>query len=178
MLIDFEASCLPQFGKSYPIEVALARTDGSSRAWLIYPLPEWRNWDWSEEAEALHRISREMLERKGLPAELVLSEMAEFSGDCEVYADADLDAFWLELLAHGVGRKPPFAVRYLGEWMVERGFTRPQVVTALEAAKQRNPREHFARDDARRLALVARILDEQQGPDQPPAGKVPPDCRV
>ncbi|GGY92132.1 hypothetical protein [Novosphingobium colocasiae] len=164
VLIDFEASCLPQFGKSYPIEVALARTDGQSRAWLIYPLPKWRNWDWSDEAEALHRISREMLDRKGLPAELVLAEMAEFAADCDVYADADLDAFWLELLAHGVGRKPPFAVRYLGEWMVERGFTRPQVVTALDAAKRREPREHFARDDARRLALVARILEENAAP--------------
>ena len=160
VLIDFEASCLPQYGRSYPIEVALARTDGQSRAWLIYPLPEWRGWDWSPEAEALHHVTRKLLDLKGLPAELVLAEMAEFAAGCMVYADADLDAYWLELLAHGVARKPPFAVHYLGEWMVERGFTRPEVVAALEAAKARAPREHQARDDARRLALVARLLEE------------------
>lgn len=30
-LIDFEASCLPEYGQSYPIEVAIAKVDGSSR---------------------------------------------------------------------------------------------------------------------------------------------------
>ena len=53
-IIDFEASCLPEAGESYPIEVALAKVDGSTRSWLIRPSPEWQFWDWSSEAEHLH----------------------------------------------------------------------------------------------------------------------------
>ena len=157
-LIDFEASCLPEYGQSYPIEVAVARIDGSSRAWLIRPVETWRFWDWSEEAEALHGISREMLESEGLPPAQVVAEMRDFVRDCQVYADAGLDEYWLEVLCHAIGAPLPFPVHYLGELMVERGFTRPQVVAALEEAKRRLPDEHLAREDAKRLALVVRLL--------------------
>lgn len=159
-LIDFEASCLPENGQSFPIEVALARTDGSSHTWFIRPAPAWRYWDWDPEAEALHGISLDQLHKDGMPAAQVLSEMADFVGTANVYADADLDAYWLELLAHAAGKPMPFHVHFLGEYFVERGFTRPQVVEALEAAKAYVPREHIARDDARRLAVVVRLLNE------------------
>lgn len=157
-LIDFEASCLPEYGRSFPIEVAVARIDGTSRTWLIRPVEAWRFWDWSPEAEALHGISRDLVEREGVSPQVVLAEMAAFVADCPVYADADLDAYWLEVLAHGVRQSPPFAVHYLGEYMVERGYTRPQVVAALAAARERLPVEHIARDDASRLALTVKLL--------------------
>jgi len=157
-LIDFEASCLPEFGQSYPIEVAIARLDGRSRVWLIKPAEVWAFWDWDPEAEALHGISRNLLGREGLPPGQVIGEMAEFVADCEVYADADLDQYWLETLCGAVRAKLPFPVRYLGEFLVERGFTRSQVVGALEEAKRRMPKEHLAREDAKRLALVVKLL--------------------
>jgi DNA polymerase III epsilon subunit-like protein len=163
-LIDFEASCLPEYGQSYPIEVAVARIDGSSRAWLIRPVEAWRYWDWSDEAEALHGISQEMLDAEGLPPAQVLAEMAEFVRDCSVYADADLDEYWLEVLCQAAGAKLPFPVHYLGELFVEQGFTRPQVVAALEEAKRRLPKEHLAREDAKRLALVVRLLMDGAAP--------------
>ncbi|MBH0111397.1 hypothetical protein I5E68_00340 [Novosphingobium sp. YJ-S2-02] len=164
-LIDFEASCLPEYGQSFPIEVAIARIDGSSRAWLIRPSPAWRYWDWSDEAEALHGISRELLADKGQPPELVLDEMIAFTQDCDLYADADLDEYWLEVLCHAVKRPPPFPIRYLGEFIGRRGYTRPQVVSALEEAKRRAPKEHLAREDAKRLAIMVKYLL-----DQPPQG--------
>ena len=34
--IDFEASCLPRHGRSYPIEVGVAG-DGIERSWIIAP---------------------------------------------------------------------------------------------------------------------------------------------
>jgi DNA polymerase III epsilon subunit-like protein len=163
-LIDFEASCLPEYGQSYPIEVAVARIDGSSRAWLIRPAEAWRYWDWSDEAEALHGISQQMLDDEGLPPEQVLVEMAAFVADCSVYADADLDQYWLEVMCQAVGAKLPFPVHYLGELFVEQGFTRPQVVAALEEAKRRLPKEHLAREDAKRLALVVRLLMDGAAP--------------
>lgn len=157
-LIDFEASCLPEYGRSYPIEVAVARVDGTSRTWLIRPVEAWRYWDWSPEAEALHGISQDLIAREGTDPARVLAEMTAFVGECVVYADADLDAYWLEMLAHAVGAEPRFAVRYLGEYLVERGYTRAQVVAALAAARERLPTEHIARDDASRLALTVKLL--------------------
>lgn len=159
-LIDFEASCLPEYGQSYPIEVAVARIDGQSRAWLIRPAVQWAQWDWSPEAEALHGISRELLDAKGLPLDQVLAEMTAFVRDCDVYADADVDEYWLEVLCSAAGARLPFPVRYLGEFMKQRGFTRPQVVAALEEARRRLPQEHLAREDAKRLALVVKLLLE------------------
>lgn len=157
-LIDFEASCLPEFGQSFPIEVAVARIDGQSRAWLIRPAEAWRCWDWSDEAERLHGISRDLLSREGLPAEQVAAELGAFAGDCQVYADADLDQYWLEVLCQAARVPLPFPVRYLGEFMREQGYTRPQVVAALDEAKRRLPKEHLAREDAKRLALAVRLL--------------------
>lgn len=139
----------------------MARIDGRSRAWLIRPAEAWTRWDWSEEAEKLHGISRDLLQREGLPPEQVLREMAGFVQDCDVYADADLDEYWLEVLCQAVGAKLPFPVRYLGEFMKKRGYTRPQVVSALEEARRRLPMEHLAREDAKRLALVVRLLLEE-----------------
>lgn len=166
-LIDFEASCLPEYGQSFPIEVAIARIDGSSRAWLIRPSEKWAYWDWDPDAEALHGISRALLAREGLPPAQVLAEMAAFVGGYDVYADADLDQFWLELLCAAVGTRLPFPVHYLGELLQERGYSRPQVVRALEEAKRRMPREHLAREDAKRLAQVVRLLWDERPENAP-----------
>ena len=136
-LIDFEASCLPEYGQSFPIEVALAKVDGSSRNWLIRPAPDWEYWDWSPQAEALHGISRELLEREGLPAAQVLAELAAAAAGCDVYADADLDAYWLETMALACRAEPGFGVRYFGELLAELGFSREQVVAALGLARER-----------------------------------------
>lgn len=161
-LIDFEASCLPEYGQSFPIEVAVARIDGESRVWLIRPVEAWRHWDWSEEAERLHGLRREVLEQQGQPPEVVVREMAAFVNDCDVYADADLDQYWLEVLCHAAGVKPPFPVHFVGEFMQQRGYTRGQVDAALDEARRRLPLEHAAREDARRLALVVRLLLEEE----------------
>ncbi|TYC89921.1 hypothetical protein [Novosphingobium sp. BW1] len=164
-LIDFEASCLPEYGQSFPIEVAIARVDGRSRAWLIKPSPLWTYWDWSDEAESLHGISRELLETQGLPPEQVYAEMVAFTEDCDLYADADLDEYWFEVLCHAIGKPLPFPIRYLGEFIGRRGYTREQVVRALDAARAKLPKEHLAREDAKRLAMMVKLLL-----DEPPGG--------
>jgi DNA polymerase III epsilon subunit-like protein len=157
-IIDFEASCLPEDHFSYPIEVALAKVDGPSRTWLIKPPPCWQYWDWCEEAEALHGISPERLQREGLPIAQVLAELtAEVAGGT-VYADSDLDAYWLETLAVAAGKPAPFPIRYLGELFQQRGLRRQDVLSALDNARAQMPIEHIARADARRLALALRQL--------------------
>jgi hypothetical protein len=49
-------------------------------------------------------------------------------------------------------------VHYLGEFLKDGGYSRPQVVTALEEAKRLLPKEHLAREDAKRLAMVVKLL--------------------
>lgn len=157
-IIDFEASCLPEDRFSFPIEVALAKVDGPSRTWLIRPSRRWLYWDWCEAAEAIHGIGRERLEREGLPVAQVLAELISETAGYTVYADSDLDAYWLETLATACGAPPPFPILYLGELFQQRGFNRQQVLSALDTARGQMPIEHVARADARRLALVLRQL--------------------
>ncbi len=161
-IIDFEASCLPEDAASYPIEVALTRLDGRSYSCLIQPLPAWRYWDWSDEAERLHGISQPMLQQHGTPAAAVIRELAEAAQGCTVYADCDLDAYWLETLCAGVGTTLPFVILYLGELLESMHVPRPVVVAALERAKRQAPEEHIARHDANRLALALGYIYEAQ----------------
>lgn len=157
-IIDFEASCLPNDGLSYPIEVAVARVGGASRSWLIKPAPKWFYWDWSEEAEALHGISREMLKAKGIPANQVLDELTREVAGCRVYADSDLDSYWLETLAEACGRTAPFPILFLGELFAEMDTNSAAITRAENEALARLPQEHVARHDARRLAITVELL--------------------
>lgn len=157
-IIDFEASCLPNEGLSYPIEVAVARVGGVSRSWLIKPAAKWFYWDWSPAAEALHGISRGMLKSKALPPQQVLDELVSEVEGCRVYADSDLDSYWLETLGEACGRPSPFPVLYLGELFAQMRMTSGAIARAEREALACLPQEHVARHDARRLAITVELL--------------------
>jgi len=134
-IIDFEASCLPEDHFSYPIQVSLTTLEGPSRSWLIKPSAKWQFWDWCDEAEALHGISREQLRREGLPVGQVLAELAAQAAGYTVYARSDLDAYWLETLAEAANRPVPFPIRYLGDLFAQGGIERQNLLIALETAR-------------------------------------------
>lgn len=157
-IIDFEASCLPDYGASYPIEVALVPVGGMPASWLIKPAARWRFWDWSMEAEDLHGITRQLLADKGVAARQVLDELAAAAVGCRVYADSDLDAYWLEILAQACGRPAPFPVLYLGELFQQMKTTPVAIERAEEIAMERLPQRHIACKDARRLAIAVELL--------------------
>jgi hypothetical protein len=157
-IIDFEASCLPNFGLSYPIEVAVAQVGGGSKSWLIKPAPMWFYWDWSKDAEALHGISPAMLKAKGTAVLQVLDELAHWVDGCRVFADSDLDSYWLEALAEACGRPSPFPILYLGELFAEMATNSAAIAHAEGEALTRLPHEHIARHDARRLAITVELL--------------------
>ena len=157
-IIDFEASCLPNDRLSYPLEVAIARVGGGSRSWLIKPAPKWFYWDWSDAAEALHGISRQMLKDKGLPASQVLQELSEEVAGHRVYADSDLDSYWLETLAEACAIPAPFPILYLGELFEQMQTNSSAIEKAERLALARLPQEHVARNDARRLAITVALL--------------------
>lgn len=151
--IDFEASCLPRHGRSFPIEVGLAGRDGA-RSWLIRPHPDWSGWDWTAEAEALHGLSRARIEQDGLPAHVVLDQLADAVGGRRVVADSLIDPYWLDTLAAAAGRAAPFAIDHVATLLDERQVDEAQISAAVRIADQRCPTRHWAGSDALWLASV------------------------
>ncbi|MDR5899944.1 hypothetical protein QC823_13190 [Halomonas vilamensis] len=110
-LLDIEAS---GFGRgSYPIEVGIARADGSCCAFLIQPLDEWTHWD--PKAELLHGISRERLQHEGYPVrQVALWVNDELRSVGKAYSDSwGYDNTWLSLLFHHAGIIPGFRLEAL-----------------------------------------------------------------
>ncbi|MGO1232118.1 MAG: 3'-5' exonuclease [Marinobacter sp.] len=103
--IDFEASSLNLI-ESYPIEAGVCLPDGSLHSWLISPHVLWK--DWSESAENIHGISRERLEREGLPAGDVARQLNALLPE-QIFCDAwTFDSFWLHRLFRAAGETPVF----------------------------------------------------------------------
>lgn len=107
VFIDVEAS---GFGAgSYPIEVGCALDDASTRCYLIQPMPDWTGWD--ESAEAVHRISRDLLKQRGRDPLEVARELNVLLGGRKVYSDAwGQDMSWLGRLYEACGICQRFAL--------------------------------------------------------------------
>ncbi|WP_458524931.1 hypothetical protein [Onishia taeanensis] len=150
-LLDIEAS---GFGRgSYPIEIGLARPDGSTCAFLIQPLEEWIHWD--PKAELLHGISRARLEREGHPvievARWLNDELAEIG---IAYSDSwGYDNTWMSLLFHHAGMLPRFRLEALRRLLDERQL---ELWSAAKEAliTERGIQRHRAGEDARLLQLT------------------------
>ncbi|MFC2992773.1 MULTISPECIES: hypothetical protein [Halomonas] len=150
-LLDIEAS---GFGRgSYPIEVGLARPDGSSCAFLILPLPEWTHWD--PKAELLHGISRARLHREGHPVRQVARWLNDELDELGIaYSDSwGYDNTWLSLLFHHAGMLPAFRLEALRKLLSEEQLvlwhaTREALVAEMGI------RRHRASEDARLLQLT------------------------
>ncbi|BAK67626.1 hypothetical protein SLG_29510 [Sphingobium sp. SYK-6] len=155
--IDFEASCLPQYGRSFPIEVGIATDFGWSRSWLIKPHASWRDWQWSEEAETLHGISRERLAREGMDVAEVARHLRAAVGGYEVIADSYFDDEWSRVLFRAAGEPDHVAVRCLADLRAFHDIDPERLHRAMAEADMQRARRHRAEDDARWLA---RLLGE------------------
>lgn len=150
-LLDIEAS---GFGRgSYPIEVGLARADGSTCAFLIQPLAEWTHWD--PKAELLHGISRGRLQREGYPVRQVARWLNDELGEGGIaYSDSwGYDNTWLSLLFHHAGMLPAFrleALRILLSEAQQALWSRTKEAIIREQGIHR----HRAGEDARLLQLT------------------------
>ncbi len=91
-IIDLEAS---GFGRgSYPIEVGFALEDRKVHSFLIKPAPSWLHW--SEDAEKIHGISRDLLLEQGLTPREVALRMNELLRGKILYSDAwSFDSSWM-----------------------------------------------------------------------------------
>jgi len=117
VVIDVESS---GFGKGgYPIEVGLVLPDGSPHCFLITPHRTWTMWD--DSAEAVHGISREVLEDHGRPPYEVAERLNALLRGKTVYSDAwSFDMSWLAKLYDLVDLEQEFHVAALQEIMSPR----------------------------------------------------------
>jgi len=168
--IDFEASCLPQVGRSFPIEVGIASSEGWSRSWLIRPHHSWAGWHWSAEAEALHGIPLERLHREGLDVRDIAARLREAVKGYDVVADSYFDDGWSRTLYQAAGEDSHVPVRCLAELRAFHEVERSRLAQALANADLQRLRRHQAEDDARWLA---RLLTEiGMGPEERALSKV------
>lgn len=99
-IIDLEAS---GFGSgSYPIEIGYALEDRVVHACLVRPAAGWDHW--SDEAEGVHGISRELLLEKGQSPRQVALMLNESLHSKVLYSDAwNFDSSWLGRLFDEAG---------------------------------------------------------------------------
>lgn len=153
LAIDFEASCLPRHGRSFPIEVGVA-VDDWSESWLIRPHESWRGWDWTAQAQALHGLTLERLYREGLPVETVFARLVAAVDGRRVVADSHIDQYWLETLSRAAGEPVPFAIDHVSRLLDEYGARDECIVAAVAQADARHPLRHRAASDAAWLSTL------------------------
>ncbi|AGH51990.1 hypothetical protein G432_21550 (plasmid) [Sphingomonas sp. MM-1] len=170
--IDFEASCLPCHGRSFPIEVGIASVGDLSCSWLIRPHEAWTGWDWTSEAQSLHGIARDQLYHDGLPADRVMAELAAAVGDARVFADSYLDAQWLRTLAGAAGTAPPVDIRHIEEVIDRLGADDADIARAQALVNAQSFARHRAGGDAQWLATfiakLAAIVADREGAGERP----------
>ena len=163
MTINFEASCLPCHGRSFPIEVGIASAAGT-RSWLIRPHATWRDWDWTDEALAMHAITPETLERDGLCPARVFAELTEAVAGKRVIADSTIDSIWWNTLADAAGSDHPSPIEHVSVLLGQFNAPSELVFEAQRKADMRSPGRHRAGDDARWLWLVLSTIEETLHP--------------
>ena len=156
--LDFEASCLPRHGRSFPIEVGIADDAGQVWSWLIRPEAAWADWTWTAEAEGLHGIGRERLMDEGLPAAQVVRELGAVLDGQSAYADSHLDADWMRTLEMTAGARPMMVVRHIEALVDKLRLDEAAVARAVAAVGAGAGPRHRAGPDALWLqALVAEL---------------------
>lgn len=78
----------------------------------MHPAADWDRWDLTEEAGALHGLTRERLRDEGQPVTSVAFELTEVIAGRRLIADSDLDSHWMRTLMAGV-RWPNSARQFL-----------------------------------------------------------------
>jgi len=109
-VMDIEASGLGR--GNYPIEVGYVLSDGRSACYLIRPEPEWTFWN--DDAQRLHGISPELLQRHGRAAGDVARLLNSALAGLTLYSDAwGNDYSWLSLLFEHADLVPRFRLQPL-----------------------------------------------------------------
>ena len=153
-VLDIEASGLGR--SSYPIEVGYVLPDGHAYCTLVQPEQDWTHWDAS--AAALHRITRELLQQRGLRAREVATRLNTQLAGQTVYSDGWANDFtWLNVLFEAAGMTPRFKLENLRGLLSEEEAEQWHIVKA-QIASERGTQRHRASSDARLLQLTLQRL--------------------
>lgn len=115
-IIDIEASGFG--GQSYPIEVGVVTYLSERYCRLIKPQADWQHW--SEEAQQLHGITRELLAKKGVKPAQVCLELNQLLIGQTVYSDGWVaDNPWLIKLFEAAGMEMKFTLSPLENILTE-----------------------------------------------------------
>jgi hypothetical protein len=158
-VIDIEASGLVD---GYPIEIGWAREDGHVGAVLLRPPQMWTDdLRWTVEAEQIHGLSREILDKHGVGPSAAYEKMNAELLSCRCFSDAPaFDWGWLALLieiALGADKEPTFdlipedadsVIAGLVTLGLTRVVDRVRVIEMLDATQRGRP--HSAPGDAGR----------------------------
>jgi len=138
-ILDVEAS---GFGAgSYPVEIGFALPGGERGCVLIRPEADWTHWD--EEAQLLHRLSRDRLLEQGRSVAEVAAWLNEQLRGMTLYSDAWAhDISWLGRLFDRANLLPRFRIEALQVLMSEEQLrnwiqAREQVLRELRLDRHR-----------------------------------------
>ena len=163
MTIDFEASCLPRHGRSFPIEIGISDLRGNRRSWLISPHASWADWSWTAEAQALHGLTLDQLHLHGEPADRVMAALVDAARGHRMVSDSALDMDWLETLARAAARPVPWRIDHVATLFDELDVTAGEISAAVAITDRLSRRRHRAGDDAGWLATLISHLQEMAG---------------
>ena len=153
-VLDIEASGLGR--SSYPIEVGYVLPDGHAYCTLVQPEDDWTHWD--ESAAALHRITRDLLQARGLPVRQVAEHLNRQLGGQTVYTDGWANDYtWLSALFEAAEMTPRFKLENLRSLLTEAEAAQWHQVKA-QIASERGTQRHRASADARLLQLTLQRL--------------------
>lgn len=172
IFLDFEASSLSD--SSFPVEVGWC-DHALTRGWsaIIKPHSAWR--EWGAGAEQLHGLSRERIERDGLPLADVMERLNADLAGLEIVSDnPEWERFWLSRLAAAAGVAPAFTIAEVSfEAVLTAAIQQaktgaPDVLLVKLLQRDVGVRPHRALDDAignaLRLGQVAVLaLNDHQG---------------
>ncbi len=156
--IDFEASCLPRHGRSFPIEVGIAGP-GGVRSWLIRPHALWRDWDWTEQARKLHGLSPARLDEEGFEPHDVLAALVQAIGRRRVIADSTIDTYWWNTLAAAAMSNLASPIEHVSGVLDELGATADDIRLGQRCADALCPARHRAAADARWLRTLLTTIE-------------------
>ncbi|MEX0730657.1 MAG: hypothetical protein WED00_08550 [Aquisalimonadaceae bacterium] len=163
--LDLEASSLNPL-ESYPTEVAWSLPNGSIHSHLVYPEPDWE--DWNPVAERLTGISRSLIESHGLAPARVADALNRDLAGSAVYCDGGYyDQAWLSRLFKAANRSCRFTLLDISLLLPAPLGATPHWPETLQALAQRareesGPAHRADRDVAyliRFYALVRAELD-------------------
>lgn len=169
VFIDFEASSLD--ANSFPVEVGWCGTDPSGpEGAIIQPHPSWVGRRWDDEAEALHRLTRQRIVTEGLTPGAAHAGAEAATRGAAVFSDAPAwDQHWYDELAYAAlgkagARGRRITVRPVEDlWGViarRSGMSPADVMAVAGAVDAVMPVLHRAPIDASRLSAITLCLHD------------------